>query len=148
MNTALIANTEHVESILMEPEKEMMEVSLAIVYIDYCLKEFVIDSQAYLRLWVIDEYDLIKGDIKYNDCKLKCSEDADCTGVEYRWGDDDDEQCELWHTDHQVGREGKQVGPRLLHQRVQVKPRKRLRRRPFSCKENDDYVWMKFAVAL
>jgi hypothetical protein len=46
-----------------------------------------------------DEYDLIKGNIQYNECMQRCSEDAACTGVEYRWGDDNVQQCELWHVE-------------------------------------------------
>jgi hypothetical protein len=46
-----------------------------------------------------DEYDLIKGNIQYNDCMQMCSEDAACRGVEYRWGDNNVQQCELWHVE-------------------------------------------------
>jgi hypothetical protein len=46
-----------------------------------------------------DEYNLIKGgNLDYSSCKRMCSEDMDCKGFEYRWGDDNTKQCELWHT--------------------------------------------------
>ena len=63
------------------------------------LKGLVIGSHTYLCLWLTDEYDLIKGNIQYNDCMQMCSEDAACRGVEYRWGDDNVQQCELWHVE-------------------------------------------------
>jgi len=40
-----------------------------------------------------DEYDLYKGG-SYSDCKRDCSEDSECKGFEYRWGEN--QQCELW----------------------------------------------------
>lgn len=44
-----------------------------------------------------DEYELVKGgDLTYSKCKIMCSEDKDCKGFEYRWGDDNTKQCELW----------------------------------------------------
>lgn len=45
-----------------------------------------------------DDFKLIKGDISSHECRRKCSADDDCTGFEYRSGDDDYEQCELWKT--------------------------------------------------
>lgn len=45
-----------------------------------------------------DEYDLYR--YKNREwCMDKCSNDTNCTGIEHRYWPDDNQQCEVWHTE-------------------------------------------------